>query len=195
MKKFFFSILLSACAAVPSFAEQAPATFIGDQQLAVEIRGSSWLRDYTSIGWSVGTYRDAPKEIHNSLVLYNYSHSNLQIQPGSKLILKVNGEPMVLTTAQGTYYDGSTHTEAVYDRLLGWVNYYGNTVYYDVTQEQADAINTYGITKYRYQVDQTVFERDEMNASKIAKKMKRTYDGLVETQTRKASKIDDLSDF
>ena len=195
MKKIILSILLSAGASFAAFAEEAPATFIGDQRLVVEIRGSSWISDYTSLGWSVGTYSDAPGQIQNALVLYNYSKMNMQIQPGSKLILKVNGEPMVLTTAQGTYYDGSTRTFREYDRLYGWVYYFGNTVYYDVTQEQADAINTYGITKYRYQVDQTVIERDEMNAQKIAKKMKRAYDDLRDSQSYKASKIDDLSDF
>ena len=34
-----------------------------------------------------------------------------------------------------------------------------------------------------------------MNAQKIAKKMKRAYDDLRESQSYKASKIDDLSDF
>ena len=193
MKKVFLSILLSAVATVGSFAEEA-ATFIGGQQLAVEVRGSSWVRDYTSMGWSVGTYSDAPGQVQNALELYNYSPANLQIQAGSKLILKVNGEPMILTTAMGTNYEGSTHVESVFDGL-GYINYYGNTVYYDVTPEQAAAINTYGFTKYRYQVDQVIFERDNMNAARIAKKMKRIYDDLLESQSLKASKMEDLSDF
>ena len=59
MKKIFLSIMLSAGALFTAFAEEAPATFIGDQRLVVEIRGSSWLSDYTSLGWSVGTFSDA----------------------------------------------------------------------------------------------------------------------------------------
>lgn len=195
MKKLFLSIVIAIVGFVSAFAEQQ-ATFIGDQRAAVEIRGSSWLEDYTSLGWSVGTYSDAPGQRYNYIMLYNYSSANIQIQPGSKLILKVNGQPMVLTTSQGTYYDGSTVlAHQRFDRFLGWINYYGTTVFYEVTQEQADAINTYGISKYRYQIDQTVFERDNMNDVKIAKKMKKVYDSLTAKQDKKVKKVDDLSDF
>lgn len=194
MKKLFLSILTLACTSFASFAEEQ-ATFIGDQQLAVEIRGSSWVGDYTTMGWSVGAFSDAPNQQQNALVLYNYGPNNLNIKPGSKLILKVNGEPMVLTTAMGTEYEGSTQAFSVLEGYLGWVYYYGNTVYYDVTPEQAEAINTYGFSKYRYQVDQVIFERDNMNENRIAKKMKRAYDNLVQSQSVKTSKIDDLSDF
>lgn len=197
MKKIIFSLAVALASVFNVCAQDAPqATYVGYSEPVVEIRGSSWLLDYTSLGWSVGSYSDAPGERYNSIMLYNYSSSNIQIQPGSKLILKVDGKPMVLTTARGTYYDGSTvFAERRYVSAIGWVDYYASSVFYELTQEQADAINTYGITKYRYQIEGDVIERDNMNNVKIAKKMKKSYDKLTAKQDKITKKVNDLSDF
>lgn len=197
MKKIFSILMVAFSMMLSTYAqEKKDATYIDESERVVEIRGSSWVLDYTSMGWSVGTYSDAPNERYNYLILYNYGSPCLQVQPGSKLILKVNGQPMVLTTEQGTHYDGSTvFVERLYNSTYGMLNYFASTVYYEVTQEQADAINKYGITKYRYQVDGTVFERDNMNSEKIAKKMNKSYDRVVDKLARINKKVEDLSDF
>lgn len=176
-------------------AQEQQVTFFGETEPVVEIRGSSWVGDWTSIGWSVGTYSDQPNKLTNFLYVYNYGPKDLQIQPGSKLILKVNDLPMVLTTSQGTYYEGSTKTFLRYSDVMGYVNVYETAAFYEITQEQVDLINTYGITKYRYQVADDVYTRDGMNNEKIAKKMKKVYDRISTKQLKYSKDINDLSDF
>lgn len=192
MKKIILSLATLFVTIFSAIAQEA--SYIGQQATAVEIRGSSWLGDYTSLGWSVGAYSDYPDEKFNSLLLYNYSFNNIQIPANSKLILKVGGQNMILTTARGTNYEGST---VIIEKPMRYsINiYYATSVYYEVTQAQADSINTYGISKYRYQVNGTVFEREGMNYEKIARKMKKVYEKILVNQSKVSDKVNDLSDF
>lgn len=197
MKKTILSAIMAVMAVLACAQDKQPVTYVGETESVVEIRGSQWIHDWTSIGWSVGSYSDDPANVLNSIYLYNCSFKkNMQIQPGSKLILKVNGEPMVLTTAQGTYFNGAT------SEVMHWSNTLQSNVactqtiaYYELTQEQVDLINTHGISKYRFQIDSDVYERDDMNSAKIAKKMKKAYERLQAKQQKKQQKINDLSDF
>ena len=184
---------MASIAIFTTSAAQQPS-YIGEtDRHVVEIKGSSWLDNYTAIGWSIGAYSDAPGKKDNAIVLYNVSdYRDVEVPAGSKFIIKVNGEPMVLQTEHGTFYDGS---HSIIDRGPRYNLLYTTTVYYEVTQEQADLINKYGISKFRYQIDNKVLERDNMNSEKIARKMKRAYDRISDRQDAISRKMEDISDF
>ena len=187
IKRFLFSALFGACSLI-SFSQ----TYTSESAYALELRGSSWLGDVTEIGWALGCYNDKPGEIYSQLVLRNINNYQfLDIAPDSKLILKVGGNPMVLTTVDGTNWNGSSSVVPVSPRTTNHIT----VAYYEITPEQADSINTFGITKYRMQMTHKVYERDELNSQKIAKKMKAKYDYLFGKLSKTYKQVNDLSDF
>lgn len=97
------SAALCVCAAGQNVTnvEETGATYIGATRLVGKFDGETATMSYfAEYGLTIGTYDDNPSVVETAVVVKTFSTKGhwVDINPGSKLILKVNGENMVLTT-------------------------------------------------------------------------------------------------
>ncbi len=159
--------------------------------------------DYSSYGIAVGAYDDSPDEIVTELVIYTRGSSNFkEINPNSKLILKVNGENMILTTTHGTNWVGSHQTGISAKGVMGALSGQKQVTHiaearYPITGEQLEKLMKYGFSKYRFQVVGSVNEGEfsERKQNKIARKLSESYNEVRSEQATISNKVNDLSDF
>lgn len=201
-----FSVLVSSfCSAqnVTKPAETGP-TYIGTDRKVCQFDGSAALsQDYANLGVAVGTYDDDPDRIVTELVVVTFSSGNYaEINANSKLILKVNGENMILTTPNGTNWVGAHDTFVGSAGVLGAIAGVSQVVYravahYPVTGEQLDLLLKYGFSKYRFQIVGGVNEGEfsERQQRKLVKQFQEAYEEVRENQAEIATKVNDLSDF
>ncbi len=201
-----FSVLASSfCSAqnVTKPAETGP-TYIGTYRNVDKFDGTvAFSQDYAGFGISVGTYDDDPDRIVTELIILTFSSGKYaDINENSKLILKVNGENMILTTPHGTNWVGAHDSfvgaAGVAGALFGATQVvYRSIAHYPVTGEQLDALLKYGFTKYRFQIVGSVNEGEfsERKQRKIVKRLNEAYEEVREEQAEIANKVNDLSDF
>lgn len=183
--------------------ESGPA-YIGTEKMAVKFDGQMAVSmDFSELGITVGAFDDNPEDITTSIVIKNSSSGSWsEINANMKLILKVAGNPMVLTTIDGTNWNGSHDSyhgaAGVMGALAGVIQYiYTSKAYFPVSQSQLDSLMTYGFTKYRFQTVSGVNEGEfsERKSLKIGDKIKDAYETVRAKQAETSAKMNDLSDF
>lgn len=208
LQALFFSLILFATSAATAQNVTKPAetgpTYIGAFRTIDKFDGSVALsQDYAGYGISVGTYDDDPERIVTSLVVMTYSSGTYtEINPNSKLILKVNGENMILTTPNGTQWVGAhdsfVGSAGVAGAIVGvkQVVYYAKALY-PITGEQLEALLQYGFSKYRFQYVGGVNEGEfsERKQKKLTRKLNENYQEVRDEQAEIHKKTYDLSDF
>lgn len=185
--------------------EETGATYIGATRLVDKFDGETVAMSYfAEYGLTIGTYDDNPSVVETAVVVKTFSTLGrwVDINPGSKLILKVNGENMVLTTPKGTLYVGAHDSFVGTKGWLGAVSgtkavFHAATATYPISGEDLEKLLQYGFSKFRFQVVGDVCEGEfsDRKTRRMAENLKDAHDEIVEEQAEIASKVNDLSDF
>lgn len=185
--------------------EETGPTYIGATRIIDKFDGNTaFAFYYASYGLSVGTYDDNPSVVETAVVVRTFSSQGgwVDINPGSKLILKVNGENMVLTTPKGTKYVGAHDSFVGSQGVLGAIAgskavFRTATATYPVSGEDLEKLLRYGFSKFRFQVVGDVGEGEfsDRKTRRMAENLREAHEEIVEEQARISQKVNDLSDF
>lgn len=173
--------------------------YLGNQSIATKFDGNKLDMDgFSECGFAIGKYGQSPESV-TEFVVRTYSKKGFkEINKGSKLILKVNGENMELVSPLGTGCPTAHTTYWGTDGILGllggsetWV--FTTDAKYPLTREQLEKLLKYGFSKYRLQVEGEVREGelDDKKLKKLTHKLNKAYKKIAKI----TADMDDLSGF
>lgn len=196
---FAAAVLLSTTVSAQNVTETSTqgAAFVGEEKRVQYLDGNpKTSRTCLELGIAVGAYDNTPNEVTTELVVTFHSINAFQeVNPGSKFILKINGENVILITPEGTQCQGGLSTYS--NSFWGRRTFYKSVALYPISGENLDKLLEYGFTKYRLQFVGGVKEDElsERDTKWLRRSLNEEYTEVRKSQDEISNKVNDLSDF